>query len=729
MALASETIEEKCLGAVGANLNLTFTGEPPFWVDYIEEHSSPMSDGTGYTKTSSRKEFGIPNLRKPRHSMTLSPSEPGLYRYIFTLVGDANYPEGVPLENMNMTQIIHPHSSAQFVNSEGRFVRCIGDSVQLQVGVQGSGPWSLVYFVVHNENRTKFKQTIELGRSVVTLNIGNLDNPGIYLVDLAEITDVNGCTEVIGSSGVTIEVLPQRPTVNFQTTKPVHVIEGGRASLPISVTGKGPFEITYRGANSDIQTSRNGRDLEIFGAGTFELLGIKDAFCQGQAVEPRQLEVVTIAKPSLAIASDTPLDRALCMDSHDGFHFELTGRAPFTIMYEHSIQPDGPGKPEQSIKKIETSADTFPLVFDTSKPGLHTYRMLSVSDANYKNAIAVSGIEVRRKVNRQPVAQFEEPGEHVYQCSAQRSDAIQLGVRLTGVPPFQIILDRKHDNQPSLLLNISVPESALSVPKAAVSSTSAGRTTAASTASASRNTWTARVEAGTLEEQGRYTFSIEAVVDGTGCIAQTSERETPESKMSIHLADQAKISSSNPAIICLGDLLTYSLQGSPPFTITYTWNDVVQPPVVVADPMMTLWAGAPGEIVITRVCNAMNCCDEEVAKDITMHTSVKALPRAIVDGGQDRVDDIREGDDSEIRVEFVGEPPFSFTYSHSKVSAPSRDPKQDDFVTASVSDIMERSWRHITTQEGVFRVTAVHDRYCGYPRIIQTMQGANAILR
>ncbi|KAH6600154.1 hypothetical protein BASA50_002546 [Batrachochytrium salamandrivorans] len=740
MLLSSEQIEEKCLGAVGANINLTFTGEPPFWVDYVKERSliNPHQGGAE-SQPLERQNVPISNILNPRHSMTLSPKETGIYRYVFKRVGDANYPEGIHLDDLSITQIIHPHSSASFESKNTRYVRCINDTVDLSVNVRGTGPWTLVYFVVHNSQRTRYSVPVSLEKPNISITIDSLHTAGLYLIDLTEITDVNGCKETIGLSGVSIDVLAQRPTVNFQTTKPVHVIEGSRASLPISVSGKGPFEITYRGADSAIQTTRNGRDLEIFGAGVFELLSIRDAFCQGHAVEPRQLEVIQVPKPTLTIQSDTKLERTTCLFSHDGVHLNLVGKPPFQVEYQHTYMEQHGSTPVVNTKKIDTSADTFPLVFDTSKPGRHVYHIVSISDANYRSKVALQGIEIRCRVDRPPTVQFVDPGDHVYQCTTQKHrDQIRLGVKLSGIPPFHIEFDRLHDSLPRRHKNVSLNTSML-------------------TASPDTQSWISEINAGTLDMAGRYTFTLGSVVDGTGCaaatpidrdaqiprLATTTPSKSPGKSAgsttpitadmlttSIHLADQAKITSANnPPVICVGDVLAYNFQGSPPFTVGYTIDGVVQPDVVVADPMMTLWVGAPGVITITKVCNGMACCDHDVGSDPAMRTLVKGLPKAIVDGGEDTIDDIREGDASEVHVEFIGEPPFSFTYTHAKGSAAVRGTAQGEFITNSVSNVMDHHWRLSTSLEGVFRVTAVHDRFCGYPRIIQTMLGANVIIK
>ncbi|KAI8920706.1 hypothetical protein BC831DRAFT_477489 [Entophlyctis helioformis] len=746
MTLSSAPIEEKCLGAVGASVNLTFTGEPPFQVEYVEERSVIVGDkrgAGGATRAGPvlhRREHTLRSIDKPRRSLVLSPSEPGMYQYTFNVVKDANYPEGVHLKGLSVTQIIHPHSSAHFVGALSRYTRCINDTVQLRVGVQGSGPWTLVYYVVHDETRTRYVKTVGLDQSGTDILVDGLQTAGLYLVDLAEITDVNGCTETVGSAGVTIDVLPIRPTVNFRTSKSVAVVAGGRAALPISVSGKAPFEIKYRSVGAaGVRTWRGGAELEVNGPGVFELLSVRDAVCDGFAVEPRVLEVTEIPKPGLSLAADAVTDADLCMDANDGVHVLLSGRPPFHVVYEHTVTADGGGKTHTDTRRLDTSVDTYPLSINTTVPGKHTYRLMSVSDANYATPVALGDnipIVTRR---------FAEPGERASQCASGRAGhPLMLGVLLRGTPPFILSVDRRHDSSLPVTTNYTIGRGGLEFVGDGDAKDKSDKTdkrdksdksSAREVHATASGLWKADVDVGVLDGQGKYEFIITAVTDGTGCPAVPDKDVAEVAKTFVHVAEQAKITSLNPTVVCVGDVLSYGFQGSPPFTVGYEWNGVRQPDVVVADPIMTLWAGTAGELSITKVCNAMMCCDETLALDEGLRSTVHALPRAVVDGGHDLIDDIREGDESEVTVELDGEPPFSFSYSYAK--GPVKrvggtrvvQSSQDDLVTVTVRDYDQRRWSMATSQEGVFRVTAVRDRFCAYPRIIQSMYGANVVLQ
>jgi hypothetical protein len=81
---STSPIEESCFGAIGTNVELSFTGESPFWIEYVIEKTELQKDGT-----SPRVEL-FPRERetfnKPRSSLILKPRDPGVYRYIFERV-------------------------------------------------------------------------------------------------------------------------------------------------------------------------------------------------------------------------------------------------------------------------------------------------------------------------------------------------------------------------------------------------------------------------------------------------------------------------------------------------------------------------------------------------------------------------------------------------------------------------------------------------------------------
>jgi nucleoporin POM152 len=84
ISVASTPIESACIGAIGLTANLSFTGDPPFWMDVQEE----------LLETNFKKIERYENL-KSRHIMRFEPSDGnGTYRYSFLKVRVlSNFPD------------------------------------------------------------------------------------------------------------------------------------------------------------------------------------------------------------------------------------------------------------------------------------------------------------------------------------------------------------------------------------------------------------------------------------------------------------------------------------------------------------------------------------------------------------------------------------------------------------------------------------------------------------
>jgi hypothetical protein len=73
ISVAAEPIEQSCVGAIGALVNVSLTGDPPFWIDYDEV----------YKNSRTRRTI---RLNKLRDTLSFKPSLPGTYVYEFKMV-------------------------------------------------------------------------------------------------------------------------------------------------------------------------------------------------------------------------------------------------------------------------------------------------------------------------------------------------------------------------------------------------------------------------------------------------------------------------------------------------------------------------------------------------------------------------------------------------------------------------------------------------------------------
>ena len=674
-AFTASPIEESCFGAVGTNVDLSFTGEAPYWVEYVLEKTEFGKD-TPIRVAKERELF-----QKHRSLLVLKPKEPGMYRYLFERVGDRNYNEGIAIDGASnsLTQIIHPHSSASFflpnMRPPYRFLKCKGDSVNADVRVQGSGPWVVTYEVTHAKTKRYTVNVTEKAAGFQIL-VDDLTDAGIYNVDLVEIKDGNGCNVKLSAEPIVIEVMQSRPTASFSSSKSLHILEGGASRVPLSLSGRSPFQIGIKnpdGSSRIVHVSgASSQSIELYGAGTHELLSVSDSICTGSVQGLTKLQVLTLDKPFMKLVTDQGLQKSfnkpdVCAGESGNFQIDLNGKAPFKVKYTLNFRPlsitghEMKGETKELVEVVDTSF--LRISFDSQKPGIYTYKFTGISDDNYKSFVAAEPITVTQRINNIPKALFGEADQKVFYCMSSSVAPYKLNVLLYGKAPFNVKIEQKRDSQHvGYIIKNNIGLDSLKSRKDGGFE------------------WVPTPE--TIDGMGKHEFLLHSVSDGNGCTFNFDSSD-PVSTF-FEIADQARITSFNPSDVCIGDLLSYTLQGTPPFTIGYAWKGEPQPELIVADPMLSFWMGGAGDLVITKICNSAECCDENVATDTKLTTHVHALPRAIVGSGDDSFDDIKEGDESSFSVDFEGQPPFSFTYARSRSLGSESAVKEELFTVKDI---------------------------------------------
>lgn len=199
---------------------------------------------------------------------------------------------------------------------------------------------------------------------------------------------------------------------------------------------------------------------------------------------------------------------------------------------------------------------------------------------------------------------------------------------------------------------------------------------------------------------GTHWVSVRKVRDAHGC-ERSIERQTADAA-AVEVAEIASISPiSHQPHQCVGDSLDFILQGSAPWTIKYEFNGKRSSATVAKDPRFSRIANEPGVFRITGVSHQSDQCTAKVE----VEKVVRPLPTVQIQSGRNYVENIREGDQSEIVFHFTGEPPFSFTYTR---SAP-QDRSHDKTVLESrtVTGIQEKQYSIFAREEGTWVVTFV----------------------
>lgn len=402
-----------------------------------------------------------------------------------------------------------------------------------------------------------------------------------------------------------------------------------------------------------------------------------------------------IKKPTFSVVNDELTRAPICVGSEDGLPIILEGSPPFVLFFMHNFTSSTQEPSQISEKKqvislpvaINGQSDRFTGYFDLENlnAGVNTYHFLSIGDSNYDTPIRLeNSISLRQSVDSTPIAEFMDKKDITFHCLSEKPRGVILPIKLTGHPPFHLILlFSNHEHKE--VLSFFIDEQKLS---------------------SKNGSLIYEYEPDNILMIGSYSFEIMSVKDATSCTVDYQNNAAAldlQTSLSIHIVDQAKIISNNPQVLCVGDMLTYALQGTAPFTVGYSWKGIQMKEVVVTDPILTLYAAEPGVLSIDRVCNSMKCCADTMGAAIV---EIMNLPSAIVDGGEDMVEDIREGEESMMVVEFKGTPPFSLSWSRSELD---EDQQRDSF---SVSNIEVFKYSISTQQSGIFTVTRISDKVC-----------------
>ncbi|KAI8806815.1 hypothetical protein BJ742DRAFT_815402 [Cladochytrium replicatum] len=713
-----------CVGAFGAVVNISLTGSPPFIVEYEE------------TKDSGERTQKKARIMKTKHVIPFEPDEPGTYVWEFTSILDMKYIKGVPIKNTRFTQTVHPRPRASILLDQPSvstqapaMIRCLGDNAEVTVLASGgAGPWRVSYELYHNTKRL-WRRDVEVTEGGVRIGTGALDTAGTYMLSFIDILSADGCPGTFreGTQDVRIEVQAQRPTVSFKCPRPVAFLEGGSAQLELAVFGIPPFNISYVHVDSGIEgqymTKRGATKkkewLEVDLPGTYRLKGTSDAYCKGLVLPAVECQAVTIPRPTLSVLGATQEGNQYVVpdtcerDMDKAFTVRLSGSPPFQMRYTHELPP-GSNKFRTHRGEIEKRIEqhSYRVGLDTSESGKHVYRFQALEDLNYPQASGKGDVAiVTHNVLARPTARFTNGTLGFVQClnvDSQSSSYMPVGsaltqdpsqgiqIEFTGKPPFELVVQLQHDgNEPQSIVVRNITENSHTFKPPLLTAT------------------------------GSYVLQLVSLSDSTGCRSSIAS-DAPETRVELVVADTPRVTSLSARNVCVGDLLTFTLQGTPLFRLEYEFEGTVSD-VSVMDPVLTLYAGKPGLFKVRRVWNGVGCVlDLRKPEADTLGVVVHPLPRAVVDGGADLAEDIREGEESIITIEFEGEAPFSFTYSRSTLNPISGDIVGEEAFT--ITNIDEPSYVIRTRQEGLFQVTAVYDAHCGYPRLVQSPENANAVI-
>ncbi|KAL9129736.1 MAG: hypothetical protein Q9217_001894 [Psora testacea] len=686
LSISYETIPDKCAGnSIGLLVGLDMLGTPPFRVYYTTKQK-----GVGVTPQ-------VVDVDRLHTQLELRPSHAGHYTYEFSRLSDAVYrdPHSLAHKSLVLEQDVKPPASAHIIDADLRRKACMGEPTTLTVQLSGEPPFKLDYELVHNDKR--MRHTIEdIYDSPYYLTTDPLSGGGEYVLALTSLTDKSGCKTALAEE-VKIEVNMQRPRASFgvvNSKRSTAALEGKRISLPLRLQGESPWVVYYRrledlnGAIPPILLRHNNDYIDVSNEGTYQITHVNDASCPGTVdSSANQFTVHWIPRPALSIPQgplvvlegEMYIKKDVCQGDEDATDISFTGTAPFNFEYEQRLKPIQ-GSPSVSHKKVNSGLHQDSIKMETSEAGLYKYKFSKLGDMSYNHDHRrFQPLIIQQRVHPRPSASFIEPGKTYKYCQQDERGGELVPVTLTGQPPFHLELEiRRHA--------ISKPE-IMTIPHIET------------------NRYSLHISQHHLA-LGTHSVIIRKVQDSRGC-QRRMDRNAPHVQVSV-----AELPSISPLEeqkdYCVGDRISYTLAGAPPFNVFYHFEGRERKAKVPNTDFRRI-AEKPGEFVITAVSDqrSSDTCKARIELAKTIHE----MPSVRVSKGRVSTVEIHEGGLAEILFEFGGTPPFHFAYTRS--TTPSKGKKSEILETKNeISHEYSKTIR--ASEEGVYEVVSIRDRYCAF---------------
>ena len=631
LAIQADDIFDKCAGnPIGLTVNLDLTGTPPFKVKYSISHQ-------GYV------EYQSVEFRGLRGQLELKPRSAGSYTYQFLEVQDKVYGT-IPLERRKLVlkQDVRPPASATFAYGSGPIKSCLNQAAVVVVKLAGEPPYDLEYELVHGGKRKKFNVRSE--NDFYTIETPQLSEGGEHSIVLTSVQDKSKCKTSIREE-LHIDVRPEQPRASFgdiEGRRYILALEGKAIKLPLRLKGVAPWNvgISNLGTPSSAAVKYTLWDanaaIPVEHAGIYEIVSVEDT-CPGIVdANANTFEVAWIPRPALAIKDPTvqPAGKnahrkpAVCVGDESMLGLAFSGNPPYHVKYQQKSELlKGPVAVSNKQMSVAIGSASIPL--DTTKAGEYTYTFTELSDDRYaRDPKRFQPVTVRQQVLPLPSARFSHPGTTYGYCKNEDGGEQNIPITLEGSPPFSVEIGIRHhgNTKPDIVRLRDILSNSFS--------------------------WN-MVRRGL--DLGTHSITIRKVKDSRGC-----ERiiEDDPSAVRVMVSDPPTIIPlESHTDYCVGEHVSYSLSGQPPFDVFYRFQGRERKARVPSTTFRRI-AEQPGEFTITALSdNASGKCKAE--KNMTK--IIHPIPTIKMSKGKTVVVDIHEGGDVELLFEFTGTPPFEFT--------------------------------------------------------------------
>ena len=635
LAITSETIPDKCAGNfIGLLVDLDLIGTPPFEITY-----NVRRRGGGLQSRVTR-------VTQMRTQLELRPSDAGLYTYEFVDITDSIYgTRSLKHKNLKLEQDVRPPASARIVAQTPQRLACIQESAHFDIHLGGEATWTLEYDLLHGKKRQKFK--IEgIQQSEYQISTEPLTEGGEYLLSLTSVTDDSGC-RVLLEDDARIQVRHHKPEAAFGELygkRTIMVLEGNKVNLPLKLTGDPPWTVAYQRLHESkpVVFQANlyfpNEDIQVDKPGVYEIIGVRDNECTG-TIDPstNQFEVLSIERPTVQVVNAPGIESmgakltkaAVCEGDQDAMELSFTGNPPYHVKYEVHVKPKR-GSASVSRREETAGLNAASIRMETSQAGSVEYKFTELGDQLYEHdRRKFSPLSVQQTIHSRPSAVFNSIGKTYSYCREQEAGDEVIPISLVGTPPFSIEIGIRHHatTKPEI---VSIPN-------------------------IDAHTYNFQIPHRLLS-LGSHGVTIRKVQDANGC-QRAMEFNGPS--VQVNVVDIPSISPLEATTdYCVGDRISYTLSGTPPFNVFYVFNGVERKAAASTTNFRRI-AETPGDFTITGVSDKVStdACKARLSITKVIHE----LPSVRISRGRTSEVDIHEGGEADLLFEFGGTPPFEFT--------------------------------------------------------------------
>ncbi|KAK5963800.1 Pom152p PWA37_004128 [Arxiozyma heterogenica] len=722
----SSPIIDPCVGPIGLDFDLNFVGVPPFHylvkiykLDKYDKNIKKLYDTKRITSKGARSQFKY------------LPSVEGNYEIVFDSLTNDIFTEQIqliPLKNYSFQTSMRVKPSASIRSRNHVKNLCLNGNTKIPISFKGEPPFTLQYDIIEtssNRRRSFTKDNIMDNEYLIETPAFTVG--GDYILSLVSIKDSSKCLVNLSELDAKIRVRRDIPTASFnfiENANASKIKQGSAAEIPIRLTGEAPFTIKYE--HLDLNGNHLGiyeakfysnykQSLSVFKEGIYRLKEMHDSSCNGKIENIENQYMVTyLSRPYFTIQKTanskiTKLTESIftrnpvCQNHETTIDLSLFGSPPFVLTYELT-SPEG----QTSINTIQITTKYASLQLPNTETGEYIATIKSIYDTNYEEEdfkyIDTSNNEIiiKQIVNSIPQISFTDKGRTLRTCSVnieqqmERKDAYLKPIKLkhiNGQSPFSITFSVYHESTSRTdhitLDNVDIEHFPYY-----------------------------RLYEGL--KLGKHIITMDNIIDANGCINEFANEH--DNFISISITDVPKIHLLDAnADYCVGDYVSYQLNGVPPFNIRYSFNGIELQSQERSTQFVRV-ASEPGFISINTIQDSLSQCvvnfslpsmeQERERLSLTIHP----IPSVTVSQGNYVIEDIHEGDQAEVVFTFEGTPPFSLTYVRTEdtnTNSNNHNQRRPQVVeTHKVTDIYEYEYRVLTSLQGTYEAIEISDAFC-----------------